>query len=418
MSRREWVLVSGALAAAILGSALVVSSRQQAGPSALSRRPDGLLAARRVLEAGGASVTLLDREAVGLPDASVLLVAFPWRRGGSSLSSPVAREHLKRGGTLVLAYSPGRGLPGGGPAQGAESALLADLGVATRRLRGDPPLAPAAWRRFVDEEWTVAAARAGEGTPRTAAINAPSWVPVPPRGAVPLLVGPEETVVAFAFRQQRGTVAVVPAELLANRRLAEPASADLLETLRRSFGDAWFVDELHQGLVGAGVLAAAAIGPGFGLLVGQLALLYALAVVALGTRLGAPWRERPPAAGSSAGYLRGLGALHDRLGHHAAAARLLVSRAQELAPRLWPGEGVAVPAGRIDGRALVALGRAVAELQHPTARPAAPPAAAGAAAAGRGGPAERPAPGSGEPGDVREAGRPGEESRWRRRMAP
>ncbi|MBI4917424.1 MAG: hypothetical protein HY825_16415 [Acidobacteria bacterium] len=355
MRRPEWVLLVAALAAAIVGSAFLLAARGGAGPSAMSRGPAGLLAARLVLEESGAEVALLDREARGLAADTVLLTAFPWRRGAWDFEARAAREHLNRGGALVLAYSPGPA------AQSAEAALLAELGVRTRRVRGEPPLAPLAWRSFVDAEWRVASP--GSATGRSTRLRVPHWLPAPPSGSEVLLVGPEATAVAFAFRRGRGTVVVVPAELLSNCRLTESGSVDLLETLRSSLHASWCFDEFHHGLVGTAAVSSARLGPGLGLLAGQLGLLYALAVVVLSRRFGPPWRERTVAAGSPAGFLRGLGVLHDRLGHHADAARLMRSRASELSPRLDFAGRAAEAGTKVDGRALVALGRELAALQ-------------------------------------------------------
>jgi len=66
----------------------------------------------------------------------------------------------------------------------------------------------------------------------------------------------------------------------------------------------------------------------------QIAFVYVLVVLAVARRFGPTWREPPVAAGSSASFLLGLGALHQRLGHQRAAARLLVARAREFDPRL------------------------------------------------------------------------------------
>ena len=356
MRGREWLLVTAALATAIAGSALLVASRAGAGPSALSRGSGGLLLARRYLEAQGATVTLLDHEATGLPKESVLLVAFPWERGAGSNDAVDVRDHLDRGGSLVVAFS-------AGPPQPAEKALLEVLDLDRRDLRGPPPLSPAAWRRFVDEEWTVSPPPTAGGTARLAKMRAPLWLPVPSVAARPLLQGPGQVAVSFVFRRGHGTVVVLPAELLSNCRLAQPASADLLETLRRSLGESWYVDEFHQGLVGVGAAVATPIGPGFALLMGQLVLLYLLAVATLGRRFGVPWRERPPVAGSPATFLRGLGVLHDRLGHHDEAAQALLARVQEIDPRLRLPAGLADTTGRNDARSFVELARDVAKLQ-------------------------------------------------------
>ena len=57
-------------------------------------------------------------------------------------------------------------------------------------------------------------------------------------------------------------------------------------------------------------------------------------MLAVVRRFGPPWREPPVVAGSTASFLRGVGALHHRLGHHDAAAALLVERSRQLYPRL------------------------------------------------------------------------------------
>jgi hypothetical protein len=46
------------------------------------------------------------------------------------------------------------------------------------------------------------------------------------------------------------------------------------------------------------------------------------------------WSDPPVRSGSAATFLRGLGALHQRLGHEREAAVLLVARARELDPRI------------------------------------------------------------------------------------
>jgi hypothetical protein len=63
-------------------------------------------------------------------------------------------------------------------------------------------------------------------------------------------------------------------------------------------------------------------------------LLYVLTLWTLGPRLGSPWSPEPVVVGTAESFLLGLGSRHDQLGHHAAAARLLVERARELDPRL------------------------------------------------------------------------------------
>jgi hypothetical protein len=79
-------------------------------------------------------------------------------------------------------------------------------------------------------------------------------------------------------------------------------------------------------------------------------------------RFGPAWSDPPQVLGSAGAFLTGLGALHDRLGHHAAAARLLVERARELHPQI----ALSPPAVPSDGsaRSLVTLARAIARHQR------------------------------------------------------
>jgi hypothetical protein len=153
---------------------------------------------------------------------------------------------------------------------------------------------------------------------------------------------------------------MLPAELLCNARLRESAHAALLETLRRELPESWAFDELHHGLVRAGTPLPAATRLGFDLVLGQLALIYAVGALALAWRFGPAWRETPPLVGSAASFLLRLGRLHHRLGHHRQGAELLLRRAGELDRRFTPDPDMAALAARGDAEALVELGQRLA----------------------------------------------------------
>jgi len=158
---------------------------------------------------------------------------------------------------------------------------------------------------------------------------------------------------------------VLPAELLANARLREPAHAALLETLRGWLSPPWRFDEYHHGLGATSRQAAASpTQRGLDLLLLQLLLVYLMAALALGRRLGPAWRETPPLAGSAGSFLLRLGTLHHRLGHHGDGAALLLRRAAELDRRLAPDASLRALAERGDAAALVEVGQSVARLQR------------------------------------------------------
>ncbi|HET9767376.1 MAG TPA: hypothetical protein VFS60_11050, partial [Thermoanaerobaculia bacterium] len=198
----------------------------------------------------------------------------------------------------------------------------------------------------------------------TLELRPPRWLPaLAPEGA--LLLGPGGKVVAAAWRAQGGRVVVLPAELLANARLREPAHAALLETLRGWLDAPWRFDEYHHGLGAPGQREApTAVGRGLDLLLLQLLLVYLVAALALGRRLGPAWRESAPLAGSAGSFLLRLGTLHHRLGHHRDGAVLLLRRAAELDRRHAPDEGLQALAARGDAAALVEVGQSVARLQR------------------------------------------------------
>jgi hypothetical protein len=129
-------------------------------------------------------------------------------------------------------------------------------------------------------------------------------------------------------------VVVLPAQALANCRLGHPGNADLLASLRQWLGPSWVFDEYRHGLSAPRSAADRAPLLAFDLLGIHLAVFYLLAVVALAMRFGPPWKVDSRVPGSTAAFLVGLGRLHDRLGHHTEAARLLVERVGEFDVRV------------------------------------------------------------------------------------
>jgi hypothetical protein len=150
---------------------------------------------------------------------------------------------------------------------------------------------------------------------------------------------------------------VLPAAILANGGVGAPAAADLLETLRTGLGGEWSFDEYHHGLTG--VVSEAAVGGRrvFDLWLLHLAVVYLLALLSLARPFGPVWSDPPVRSGSAATFLRGLGALHRRLGHDREATALLVARAHELDPR--------TPARDAAGADLLSLAQAMAGERAP-----------------------------------------------------
>jgi len=415
--RRPWIAVLLLLVAGSVVALVVVGRSRAAGPSTFARGPEGWLAARLYLEARGVEVTLLDHlpggsspgekaaeqqgeEGEGEGDeeeegeeeeeeeekerAPVLVTAFPWKRLEFQEGLAGFRAHLEAGGTLVLAASP-RG------ETFQEQLLLAALGLDDLKLRSEPPpWGPLAWKRWQGETWRLvpvaeslggappsvfAGGREGEGREGEEGTNGssgavivrpPTRLPAPP---------PEHTIlyrregtatpVIWSAPLDGGRLVVLPADALSNSRLGAGGNGDLLESLRVWLGDRWAFDEYHHGLLPPEKAGAAVPSLALDLFGLHLALLYGLGVWHLARRFGSPWREPPVRTGSAGAFLRGLGRLHDRLGHHREAAVLLLARSRELSPHLPLGPELDEEAAGADGKAFVELARKVAEARRP-----------------------------------------------------
>jgi hypothetical protein len=342
MNQRRWLAAAAcALAVAALVGVVILSGGAGASGSTVSRGGSGWLAARRYLEARGARVTLITEpldayEAAqsaaaegGNDGPDVLALVFPWQERTPADLRATLDAHLSRGGDLVVAYS--------GEPDGAEESLDFLPMVEPEKA----PVNPSRWYSFVHREWDLrpaasmpAGAAAHPGSAAAASwlpvhVWAPRALPVPAPGAEVLYASPSGLPVVTVFRRHGGRVVLLPADALANGRLALPGNANLLEALRQNLGRRWAFDEIHHGLVTRSSVAPQ-LGRTADLLSAHLVLLYLLAVATLARRQGPAWREEVALGGSPRGFLVGIGALHDRLGHHRDAARLLLRRAREL----------------------------------------------------------------------------------------
>ena len=332
----------------VAAGALLLGTEGSADSSSLSRTANGWLAARRYLEDMGTRVVLIDHdleEPVGL---GVLVLAFPWQNGAFDDVREAVEVQLRQGGSVVVAYTD-RPEPG-------QSVLVESLGMDWDTRRSRPPLHPTAWPAYAREDWALTAPPPADV--REVRVSARREVPHMPARATLLLRDTQQRAVAFEFPRHRGRVVVMPADIFANARIGNPGNADFLESLRQDLGGPWLFDEYHHGLRAAP--GPAQTGPQRALLlyVLQVGLVYALCALAVARRFGPAWRDETAAGSSAAVFLLGLGALHDRLGHHREAGRLLVTRAQELDPRLR------LPSAEAgDGKELLALARRVGALQ-------------------------------------------------------
>jgi hypothetical protein len=256
--------------------------------------------------------------------SGVLVIVFPWQAFDIDAMQASLQRHLQRGGTIVLANA--------GKQAWEEPAIAAGLGMGHERTDEDPPLHPLRWREYASASATLSPAPGETRRPlRVAAAR--EWL-TPPAGATVHFRDPAGRPAVFSFTRWSGRVVVVPASALSNARLGDEGNADLLESLVAAAGTEWTFDEFHHGLVPA---AQAKDGTpttrALDLVLVQLAFVYVLGLLALGRRFGPAWTEPPVVAGTTASFLRGIGALHRALGHHREASRLLVERARQMHPR-------------------------------------------------------------------------------------
>ncbi len=349
--RRSLVLLALAFAALTAAAAFLMRSASAPG-SVLSRDGLGWIIARRYAEERGISVRLLDDPEASLAHDEAFFVVFPWQHAAWDEQPGQAREHLKRGGTLVVAYS-GQGM------DVSESSFLQDLGLELHSPNRHPPLHPLRWREHTRAEWPLLPA--ADGTPG-ARVRRMAHVPVAPPGADVLFRNEDGLALVSSTPYRGGRLVLLPAEALANSRLARAGHPELLEGLLLLLPRRWAFDEVHHGLVPEAHVERTASGRVLPLFVAHLVVVYLLAVLALVRRFGPAWTEPALSTGSARSFFMGIAALHARLGHLREAAPLLAQRARELDPALPlaedPPEGAALNAA-----AFLRFAQAVARAQ-------------------------------------------------------
>jgi hypothetical protein len=349
------LIIGGALfVLACVGLTIFLARPGEARGSVLSRGPNGWLAARKYLEARGAKVALLDEPLGDFAGRGVLVSSFPWQSGALAEAGEQIEAHLRRGGNVVLAYSGESGNAG-------EMVAFEGLGLRLGETR-KAVLNPLQWRQFAREEWDLRAAGDLSGA-EPVRVWAPRWTPAIPKDARVVLRSPRGGPAGAVLKRYEGRLWLVPADAFANSRLANPGNADLLETLRRQLGDDWTFDEYHHGLAGPRPVESAALGRTLDLILLHLALLYVVALLTLSRRFGPAWSEPPVMTGSAGSFLLGLGALPNRLGHHAGAAARLLERARELDRNLVLPPDLDRRAAGAGPRELVELAREVTRLR-------------------------------------------------------
>ncbi len=338
-----------------------------AGGSTLSRDASGWSVAGAYLEEKGVEIHRLDRPlSESAPDGGVLVVVFPLQRPLGEGEEEALHRHLRRGGTLLLAFS---GLAG----NGSEASLLEGFRIEVAGEKAqNRSLWPWRWWREKKQGWLIR----GEGPlvseTEVAWIRRPDSLPEAPAGAEVFLSAQPEgepaissRPVGFDFPLHKGRVLVLPADLFANGRLQGTGNGNLLEALLVSLEGSWAFDEYHHGVTDPEFASELGGGFGWGLFFLHLALFYALGLAFFGRGFGPVWGERIPAVGSASAFLRSLGTLHERLGHHRDAARVILSRARDLDPSLDPGEALRARSEQVGSAAeLVGLAAEISRLQR------------------------------------------------------
>lgn len=355
MSRPTRFLAVASLLLLVAVLYLVAGGSPGAAGSTLSAGRDGWLAGRLYLERRGVDVVLRDRplDAAALKDRALLLVA-PFQRTFGVDELVELEAFLRQGGRVAYAYA-GDETPGYGELQ-LQQAL--DL-VRAEVLRPEPPLGPDAYFAYYAERTALVPA-----DPALPAFEAAGFerAPSAPTGAEVLYRSAAGTALVYRYPWLRGQVLVLPAALLSNAELSANLAA--AELLRAELGEAWAFHEFAHGMV-AVEHARERARFSWNLFVLQLVLLYAAGVWVFGRPFGPRWREQVARHGSAGVFLKQLGQLHGRLGHHAEAARLLVERGRQLDDQLAAGLPPDAEAAVHDGKALVELARKLARTPPP-----------------------------------------------------
>lgn len=358
MSRRA-VFAGLLLILVVVFGIMLAGERFAARSSSLSRGAEGWFLARRYLEARGVDVELQDRPLsdASLGEARVLVLAFPWQKGLEDGEREALLTFLRRGGTLILAYSADQ------PSL-AEDRVLTALGFETRPGQPAPSLVPWRWWRAQSELWQLEASGDWPADERPAMPPGRIMLATPASARV-LFHRPqdEQLGVVFDAPLNGGQILALPVDLLSNAFVTRPGNGELLERLRRDLGSSWVFDEYHHGLRDPATTEASFSSFAWDLFFAHLGLIYLLGMLALARRFGPAWRDRHDTTGSTASFLLSLGVLHHQLGHHSTAARLLIERARELDPKRVLETTIADDMVA-DQRGLLELARRVARAQN------------------------------------------------------
>lgn len=343
-----WLPVAGVLAFL----ALSLTPAGGADSSTLSRQGGGWWALWSYAQARGVVVARLDRpldqvypptdgvrsEGEAADDSAaragegVLVLGFPWQVGQQVGESDAVERHLLAGGTVLATYRLDQFTD--------LEPMWTTLGTEGEvNLRATPPVSPTAWWRYRHERWPL---RPSEELHRGPVLELPAFfaAPVAPGSARVLYAAEKasgiDTPLIWIHERFKGRVVVLPSDLLTNAELRRSANADFVETLFASLEGPWSFDEYHHGLVDPAMRSESGRGKAYSwdLFLLHLALVYVLGVWTLGRAFGTAWSEPPPHHGSASRFLRSLGALHQRLGHHRDAASKLLERSFQYRTRM------------------------------------------------------------------------------------
>lgn len=322
--RGRWL--SGIAFVIVVGLITLASSGKSSGPSdasSFSKGSSGWSAARAYLENQGAYTETLDQpvsEGLPLSEGGVLVVAGAASHGFSEKDLEAVNRFLGSGGRVVFGY---------GQISERRASLRGNLDVEFVKSQSlSTSLNPFTWRREAFETRRYPTA---EGLPDVA-LYPVSAHPVSVAGDTVLLRDEEDEALVILRPKGKGELVILPSELLSNGRLTEPGNAALLESLMNHF-DAetpWYFDEYHHGIARPSSPVGLKSRRALDLFVIQIIIAYVLFVIAIGRRFGPGWPEPRPASGATSTFLMTVAAVHDRLGHHEAAAVVLRERAAEV----------------------------------------------------------------------------------------
>lgn len=364
------------------------STSSGAGPSTWSRGPRGLQLAHAYLEARELPVARWDvpLTELGTPGSEAspgaLVLALPLRRGLSDEEAAALDRWVIAGGRLVVLGSGERVPP-------AEAYTLRKLGLEGRPLRGDPPLWWFSWKAWTEEVGELVPEEPG-GMALTVRTGDAALRPVAQPVARVLqrfddagqptpeeleewsgLVGteaPSGTPAVFSIRRGYGEVFVVNnGSAFGHGLLEEGDNLAFLEGLAREItadGGTLAFDELHHGFPAPGAEPPAEADPAFWAVVGQLGLLWILAVWTVSRPFGPPLARMRTRSGAVGRELAALASLHRRSKHAPEAGARLLALARARARRGGLGEAELPEAFEGGEAELLALARSVGEAQR------------------------------------------------------